>query len=63
MAERVLVVDDEKSIRTIVEYALKDTVRPVGVAEYRLTEALPENLRGSLPTVEELEATLDGTEV
>ena len=24
MAERVLVVDDEKSIRTIVEYALKD---------------------------------------
>ena len=46
----------------VVEYALKDTVRPVGVAEYRLTEALPENLRGSLPTVEELEATLEGAD-
>ena len=72
VAELLRHPDDQPSIglilcktknRLVVEYALKDTVRPVGVAEYRLTEALPENLRGSLPTVEELEATLDGTEV
>ncbi len=44
--------------RLVVEYALWDSTRPLGVADYRLTEALPENLRGILPTVEELEATL-----
>lgn len=43
----------------VVEYALRDTRNPVGVAEYQLVESLPENLRGSLPTVEELEATLE----
>jgi hypothetical protein len=30
----------------------------MGVAEFRHVEALPEGLKGSLPTVEELEAEL-----
>jgi predicted nuclease of restriction endonuclease-like (RecB) superfamily len=42
----------------VAEYALKDVAKPIGIAEYRLTEAIPENLRGSLPTIEELEAAL-----
>ncbi len=42
----------------VVEYALRDLRKPVGIAEYRLTEALPKRLRGSLPTIEELEAEL-----
>jgi predicted nuclease of restriction endonuclease-like (RecB) superfamily len=38
----------------IVEYALRDTAKPMGVAQYQLTQALPETLRGELPTSEEL---------
>ncbi|WIG59653.1 MAG: hypothetical protein OJF49_002400 [Ktedonobacterales bacterium] len=44
--------------RLIAEYALRDMQAPMGVATYRLTEALPEALRGSLPNIAELEATL-----
>lgn len=48
--------------RLVVDYARWDSTRPVGVADYHLTEALPENLKGSLPTVEELEATLEAVD-
>jgi len=41
-----------------VEYALRDVSKPLGVAEYRLAQALPAELRGALPSVEELEAEL-----
>jgi predicted nuclease of restriction endonuclease-like (RecB) superfamily len=44
--------------RIVVEYALRDTAKPMGIAEFRNLEALPENLRGSLPTIAELEAEL-----
>jgi predicted nuclease of restriction endonuclease-like (RecB) superfamily len=46
--------------RLIVEYALRDLSKPIGVAawETRLVEKLPEGLAGSLPTVEEIEAGL-----
>jgi predicted nuclease of restriction endonuclease-like (RecB) superfamily len=44
--------------RIIVEYALRDTAKPMGIAEFRLLETLPENLQSSLPTIEELEAEL-----
>jgi predicted nuclease of restriction endonuclease-like (RecB) superfamily len=46
--------------RVIVEYALKGINKPLGVADYLLSKALPENLKGSLPTIEELEAELEG---
>ncbi len=41
-----------------MEYALRDVHKPMGVAEYRLAQALPEHLKDSLPTVEQLEAEL-----
>jgi hypothetical protein len=46
--------------RFIVEYALRDLRKPIGVAgwETTLVEKLPEELKGSLPTVEEIEAEL-----
>jgi hypothetical protein len=44
--------------RIIVEYALRDTAKPMGIAEFRHLEALPEGLKGSLPTIEEIEAEL-----
>lgn len=45
-----------------VEYALRDTKKPIGVAEWRtrLVESLPKELRGALPTVDQLEAELAG---
>ncbi len=48
----------------VVEYALRDLKKPIGVAgwETKIVEKLPENLKGSLPTVEELEAELSREE-
>ena len=43
--------------RVVVEYALRDSSKPIGVSTY-VTEALPKNLEGIMPTVEELEAEL-----
>lgn len=40
----------------IAEYSLKDISKPVGVSEYKLVASIPEDLKGSLPTIEELEA-------
>ena len=46
--------------RLIVEYALRDLAKPLGVAgwETRLTASLPDGLKGTLPTIEEIEATM-----
>jgi predicted nuclease of restriction endonuclease-like (RecB) superfamily len=46
--------------RLISEYALRDMRKPIGVSAYELTRALPEELKGSLPTIEEIEAELSG---
>lgn len=45
-------------VGVIAEYALRDLSKPIGLAEYRLTESLPENIKTALPTIEELEAEL-----
>ena len=43
-----------------VEYALRDLKKPIGVAKWqtKLVESLPKNLKGSLPTIEEIESEL-----
>jgi hypothetical protein len=48
--------------RVIAEYALRDMTKPIGVSDFQLTEALPEDLKGKLPTVAELEAEFEGQE-
>lgn len=57
--------DDQPSIglilckgknQVVAEYALRDMGKPIGVAEHRLTTALPDQLKDQLPTVEALEA-------
>lgn len=45
--------------QVIVEYALRELTRPVGVATYQLTEELPQDLQADLPTPEQLEAELE----
>lgn len=42
----------------LAEYTLRDMNKPIGLAQYRLTEALPENIKTNLPTIEELEEEL-----
>ncbi|WP_207955586.1 YhcG family protein [Segetibacter sp. 3557_3] len=44
--------------RIIAVYALKDIQKPIRISEYQLTTAIPENLKGSLPTIKELEEEL-----
>ena len=46
--------------RILAEYALGGINKPIGISEYELTRALPENLKSSLPSIEELEAELSG---
>jgi len=48
--------------KVVAEYALRDVSKPIGVSAYKLMEALPADLPGSLPTIEELEATLGDAE-
>lgn len=48
--------------KTVVEYSLKDMNKPIGVSEYQITHALPDELKSSLPTIEEIEAELGGGE-
>jgi len=40
--------------RTIVEYALKDSNKPIGVASYTLAQELPEEWKNLLPSPEQL---------
>lgn len=48
----------ESKDKVFAEYALRDIHKPIGVSEYELTRALPDNLKGSLPSIEDLEAEL-----
>jgi predicted nuclease of restriction endonuclease-like (RecB) superfamily len=44
--------------RVVAEYALRDTRKPMGVAEYQLIESLPRDLQTSLPSIEQIETEL-----
>jgi hypothetical protein len=43
----------------IVEYALRDMRKPMGVAEYRLSANLPKRLQRELPAADELAREVD----
>jgi predicted nuclease of restriction endonuclease-like (RecB) superfamily len=46
-----------------VEYALQDIHKPMGVSEYKLEKILPDNLKSSLPSIEEMEEELRKMEI
>ena len=46
----------------VVEYALRNTTTPMGIAEFQYLEKLPEELKGSLPTIDEIEAELGASD-
>ena len=41
--------------KIFAEYALRDLNKPIGVSEYELTQLLPDNLKSSLPSIEDIE--------
>ena len=48
--------------RTVVEYALHDARKPIGVATYRMVKRLPKELKGQLPSPAEIAQLLEGVE-
>jgi len=46
--------------KVVAEYAMGDRNQPMGIAEYKLLESLPEELQTSLPSIEEIERELQG---
>lgn len=44
--------------KVVAEYALRDSSKPMGVAEYQLVQALPAQLEASLPSIEQIESEL-----
>jgi predicted nuclease of restriction endonuclease-like (RecB) superfamily len=54
-----IILCKEKS-RTIVEYALHDAKKPIGVATYEITKTLPKALKGHLPSPKEISRLLEG---
>jgi len=48
--------------KTVVEYALSDIYKPMGVSEYQLIQTLPEELKLNLPSIEQIEAEFDKIE-
>lgn len=62
--DQLKTADDQPSIGIIlcknknkleVEYALRGVSKPIGVSEFTVTQALPTELKSTLPTVEEFE--------
>mgnify|MGYP002784975621 FL=1 len=45
--------------KTTVEYALQDMGNPIGVSTFKLRQSLPEPLRDSLPSIEQLQMELE----
>lgn len=52
----ILLCRDKNNIEA--EFALRDINKPMGVSEFEITEQLPDNLKSSLPTIEEIENEL-----
>lgn len=44
--------------KVVAQYALSGYEQPIGVSDYQLTKAIPDNLRSSLPSIEEVEEEL-----
>ena len=49
----ILLCNEKNKVKA--EYALKDINKPIGISEYELIKAIPEDLKSKLPTIEEIE--------
>lgn len=66
--EQLKGVEDKPSIgillcktpnETVVKYSLQGIESPIGVADYQFAHALPKQLKGEMPSIEELEAEIE----
>lgn len=48
--------------RTIVEYALKESNKPIGIGTYQVVSKLPQELQNQLPAPEQVAILLEGFE-
>lgn len=48
--------------RTIVEYALKESNKPIGIGTYQVVSKLPQELQNQLPAPEQVAKLLEGFE-
>jgi predicted nuclease of restriction endonuclease-like (RecB) superfamily len=46
--------------KTVVEYAIKESSKPIGVGAYRMVSTLPDELRGQLPAPEQVAKLMEG---
>jgi hypothetical protein len=56
-----IIICKEKN-RTVVEYALKDVKKPIGIATYKLTSSLPSDLSKYLPSKEKMVERMEALE-
>lgn len=45
---------------TLAQYALESSSQPLGISEYELEKLYPEKVEGTMPSIKEIEAKLDG---
>lgn len=57
----ILLCRDKNNIEA--EFALRDINKPIGISEYQLTEILPDNLKSSLPSIEEIEREFERLDI
>jgi len=43
----------------VVEYAVRDVAKPIGVSTYRVTRELPAPLQEELPSIEDLQGVVE----
>lgn len=46
----LLICQDKNGV--IAEYALRDLTKPIGISQYQLIDAIPKNLKSSLPSIQ-----------
>ncbi len=54
-----IIICKEKN-RTVVEYALSNSDKPIGVSTYNIYDSLPEQMKNLLSSPEEIEKRLEG---
>ena len=56
----ILLCNEKNKVKA--EYALKDINKPIGVAEYKYLQEIPDYLANNLPSIETLEKRLNNKE-
>ena len=52
----LLICKDKDNV--LAQYALESSSQPIGVAEFQLTKYIPDELKSSMPSIEDIELEL-----